>query len=425
MDKITKIGVGFATGRKSFKKVLKTYIFNLKESDFTDSEKLSVNLFVAYDVKYANTKSTDYTNINSQLLDMLDEAYFIGREKAQEEIADLLNQQVIDKRQAKLIFGRGYAGKRNMVLYKALKEKMDYLLFLDDDEYPLAVTNTRSSAVWGGQHVLITHLSNIRHADITNGYHCGYISPIPYIEFNDVLTEADFKIFIEAISNDIINWDTIKAVMENGGITYADTQVFVNHVAEEVQEVNHTKFISGSNLCINLTDPKRVNPFYNPPNARGEDTFLSTCLSDRKVLRVPCYTFHDGFSTYNHLLDGVLPTKLKNIKTDTEQVSERFYRACLGWIRYKPLLLYITQPEQYEEKIQQIKDQLALTLPRICSFFGREDFMKIGHELESYHRNVKKHYQDFIETQKAWKKICEFQKLNNGIKPSLDEENDR
>lgn len=409
MDKLTKIGVGFATGRKSFKKVLKTYIFNLKESDFTDSEKLSVNLFVAYDVKYANTKSTDYTNINSQLLDMLDEAYFIGREKAQEEIADLLNQQVIDKRQAKLIFGRGYAGKRNMVLYKALKEKMDYLLFLDDDEYPLAVTNTRSSAVWGGQHVLITHLSNIRHADITNGYHCGYISPIPYIEFNDVLTEADFKIFIEAISNDIINWDTIKAVMENGGITYADTQVFVNHAAEEVQEVNHTKFISGSNLCINLTDPKRVNPFYNPPNARGEDTFLSTCLSDRKVLRVPCYTFHDGFSTYNHLLDGVLPTKLKYIKTDTEQVSERFYRACLGWIRYKPLLLYITQPEQYEEKIQQIKGQLALTLPRICSFFGRADFMKIGHELESYHRNVKKHYQDFIETQKAWKKICEFQ----------------
>lgn len=409
MDKLTKIGVGFATGRKSFKKVLKTYIFNLKESDFTDSEKLSVNLFVAYDVKYANTKSTDYTNINSQLLDMLDEAYFIGRERAQEEIAGLLNQQVIDKRQAKLIFGRGYAGKRNMVLYKALKEKMDYLLFLDDDEYPLAVTNTRSSAVWGGQHVLITHLSNIRHADITNGYHCGYISPIPYIEFNDVLTEADFKIFIEAISNDIINWDTIKAVMENGGITYADTQVFVNHVAEEVQEVNHTKFISGSNLCINLTDPKRVNPFYNPPNARGEDTFLSTCLSDRKVLRVPCYTFHDGFSTYNHVLDGVLPTKLKYIKTDTEQVSERFYRACLGWIRYKPLLLYITQPEQYEEKIQQIKDQLALTLPRICSFFGRGDFMKIGHELESYHRNVKKHYQDFIETQKAWKKICEFQ----------------
>lgn len=402
-----KVGIGFATGRKSFKKVLKTYIYNWSESELTESKNVRLNLFVAYDVKYANTKSTDYTNVNAQLLDMIDESYFIGKEKIQEEISFLVNNKIINEKQAKLIFRRGYAGKRNIVLYMALKENIDYLIFLDDDEYPLAVTKTHSSAVWGGQHGLVSHLTNIKQADITNGYHCGYISPIPYIEFNDVLHESDFEVFIKAISNDIINWDTIKSVMENGGVTYADTKVLVNNVAEEVNEVNHTKFISGSNLCINLTDPNRVNPFYNPPNARGEDTFLSTCLSDRKVLRVPCYTFHDGFSTYNHLLDGVLPTKLKYIKADTEQVIERFYKACIGWIRYKPLLLYITQPDCYEEKIQEIREQLFITLPKICNFFGREDFMKIADALESYNRNVKKHYKDFIETKNAWEKIRE------------------
>ena len=119
-----------------------------------------------------------------------------------------------------------------------------------------------------------------------------------YFEFNDTLQESDFQTFIQAISNDIVNWDTIKSVMANGGVTYADTRVFLNGEAEEVEEVNHSKFISGSNLCINLTEPNRVNAFYNPPNARGEDTFLATCLHDRKVLRVPCYTFHDGFSMY-------------------------------------------------------------------------------------------------------------------------------
>lgn len=407
MDNITKVGIGFATGRKSFKKVLKTYIYNWSESELTESENVSLNLFVAYDVKYANTKSTDYTNVNAQLLDMVDESYFIGKEKIQEEISFLVHNKIINEKQAKLIFRRGYAGKRNIVLYMALKENIDYLIFLDDDEYPLAVTKTHSSAVWGGQHGLVSHLTNIKQADITNGYHCGYISPIPYIEFNDVLHESDFEVFIKAISNDIINWDTIKSVMENGGVTYADTKVLVNNVAEEVNEVNHTKFISGSNLCINLTDPNRVNPFYNPPNARGEDTFLSTCLSDRKVLRVPCYTFHDGFSTYNHLLDGVLPTKLKYIKADTEQVIDRFYKACIGWIRYKPLLLYITQPDCYEEKIQEIREQLFITLPKICKFFGREDFMKIADALESYNRNVKKHYKDFIETKNTWEKIRE------------------
>ena len=109
---------------------------------------------------------------------------------------------------------------------------------------------------------------------MTHGHHCGYISPIPYMEFNEIMTEGDFRSFIEAISNDIIKWDTLKCVMKNGGITYADTKVLTSDDAIEVEEINHAKFISGANLCINLTEPRRVFPFYNPPGARGEDTFL-------------------------------------------------------------------------------------------------------------------------------------------------------
>ncbi len=75
-----------------------------------------------------------------------------------------MQENVINKAQARLIFGSGYAAKRNIVLYTALKNNMDYLVFLDDDEYPVAVTNTRSSAIWGGQHVLATHLRNIEQA---------------------------------------------------------------------------------------------------------------------------------------------------------------------------------------------------------------------------------------------------------------------
>jgi len=402
------VGIGFATGRRSFQKVLKTYIYSWRESDLTENKKVSLNLLVAYDLKYSNTKSTDYTNINTKLLDLIDDTYFLGKAKMQEEIDFLVNNKIIDERQAKLIFGRGYAAKRNAILYMALKAKLDYLIFLDDDEYPLAVTNTRSTTIWGGQQVLETHLTYIKDADITNGHHCGYISPIPYLEFNDVMSELDFQTFVKAISNDIINWDNIKSVMNNGGVTYANTKVLVSEKAEEVSEINHTKFISGSNLCINLTDPNRVNVFYNPPHARGEDTFLSTCLTKSKVMRVPCYAFHDGFSTYNHLLDGVLPIRLKYIKADTEQIVERFYRACIGWIRYKPLLQYITQPDNFEEKVIEIRKQLAETLPKICEYFKRDDFMKVSEEFESYQRNVKKHYNEFIQTQKAWENIREY-----------------
>lgn len=407
-EKKIKVGIGFATGRKSFQKILKTYVYNWKESGLTDKENVSLNLLVAYDLKYSNTKSTDYTNVSKDVLSLVDDSYFIGGNEIRKEIEYLVKENIINEDQAKLFFGSGYAAKRNSLLYTAIKNDIDYLIFLDDDEYPMAVTKTRSTAIWGGQEVLSTHLKNIKNADITNGHHCGYISPIPYMEFNDTMTETDFRLFIESISNDILNWDSVHSVMNNGGVTYADTKILISEEAQEVTEVNHTKFISGANLCINLTDPKRVSPFYNPPGARGEDTFLSTCLSEHKVLRVPCYTFHDGFSTYNHLMDGVLPIKLKYIQADSEAIITRFYKACIGWIRYKPLLLYITQREQYDEKINEMRDKLNITLPKICEYFGRDDFSKISNELERYNKNVKKHYAKFIETQEIWSNICEF-----------------
>lgn len=407
-DKTVKVGIGFATGRRSFQKVLKTYVYGWLESGMTGKDNVELDLLVAYDLEYTNTKIKDYTNISRDVRDIIHKTYFYSSKAIAKEVDYLIDEDVITEKEAKLLFGGGYAGKRNSILYGAVKNKLDYLLFLDDDEYPMAVTKTRATAVWGGQRVIADHLSHIPDADITNGHHCGYISPIPYLSFNDTLPESDFRLFIEAISNDIVNWDSISALMKNGGATYADVKILTTDEAKEVREVNHTKFISGANLGINLTQPPRVSPFYNPPGARGEDTFLSTCLSDRKVMRIPCYTFHDGFSTYSHLMDGVLPIQLMYIKADSEAVVTRFFKACIGWIRYKPLLLYITQRDKYEDKIRQMRENLHATLPQICAYFGRDDFMDIAKELERFHANVKKHYSQFIETRQAWEKIMIF-----------------
>lgn len=405
--KMINVGIGFSTGRKNFQRVLRSYIYNFNEFGFADKMLVSLNLFVAYDLAYQKTKVTDYTNLRPELAAQIHSSKFIGGDSIKEEIDYLIEENVIDLKEAKLIFGKGYAARRNAILYNAIKQKMDYLIFLDDDEYPLAVTNTKESAIWGGQHVLSTHLSYINQADITHGHHCGYISPIPYIEFDDTLTESDFRFFIEAISNDILNWDSIMKTMNNGGVTYADTNVLISNHAFEVKEVNHAKFISGANLCINLTEPLRISPFYNPPGARGEDTFLSTCLSEKKVLRVPCYTFHDGFSTYNSLLEGVLPTRLSFARADNEIAVNRFYKACIGWIRYKPLLLYITQPEGYVEKIEEMRHKLKETLPKMAAYFKYPNFMNGLGELEKYDRNVGQHYKAFQETQAIWAKIME------------------
>lgn len=409
MEKKTiKLGIGFATGRKAFRKVMNSYIYSWNEYNKNNHAGISISLFAAYDLSYSNTQSTDYTNLDQDIVDSFEEIVFISEKTLKRTAMELTEESGLTEEDIRLIFASGYAGKRNSILYAAIMHKMDYLLFLDDDEYPVAVTNTKERCLWSGQYIIPMHLETIANADITNGYHCGYISPIPNIRYNDLLSEKDFQKFIGAISNDVINWESIQSIMKNGGVTYADTSVLTSLQTFPLEEINHCKFITGSNLCINLTDPKRVFPFYNPPGARGEDTFLSTLLTDRTVVKVPSYTFHDGFSAYKHLLDGVLPIRLDEVAANSEAIVTRFYNACIGWVRYKPLLLHITDPEGAEEKIHLIQETLEEVLPKISAYFENENFLRLLPEFNKYSRNAKKHNKRFADTQDSWKRMMEY-----------------
>jgi septum formation topological specificity factor MinE len=404
-QEIINMGIGFVTGRKNFRKVLKTYVYRWKQTSAAIKNKVRLHLFVAYDLDYNHTQIDDYVNIRPDILDIIDSVFFISKSMIQNEIIMLDNQKIVSQKDATLFFDKGYAGHRNTILYYALKRKIDYLIYLDDDEYPVAVTRTRNIPVWSGQDIFATHLMHLGNADITNGLHCGYISPIPHIEFSNIVTESDFRLFIEAISNDILEWDKIRRLMNDGGVTYANPQIFIDDTVQEVKEINHAKFISGSNLGINLMNPKRVKPFFNPPKARGEDAFFFFFLSEHRVLRVPCYTFHDGFSIYSDLLDGVLPLQLKHVDANTERVVSRFYKACIGWVRYKPLYLFITKPDRFAEETVTIKSKLAATVPKLCKYFDNPCFQKIIAEFDKYCRKAVSHHQLFLDNQRIWEHI--------------------
>lgn len=405
-----RMGIGFATGRRNFRKVLAAYIntWEATKNGLPAGSDVKLHLFVAYDVEYHNTKSTDYTNLPQEIVDAFESITFVGAKNTLRSLERLRDSSKFTQSELTSVFGAGYAGKRNAVLFAAIENQMDYFLFLDDDEYPMAVTNNHDTCLWSGQQVFISHLKEIGAADYTNGFHCGYISPIPQIKFNKILGEEDFKLFVEAISNDIINWTSIKALMESGGVTYASTEVLTTNKAEDVPLIGGCKFISGANLCINLKNPKKTLPFFNPPGARGEDTFLSTLLKDRTVRRIPCYTFHDGFSIYQHLLDGVLPIHLSAITTNSAVVNLRFLNACIGWVRYKPLLTYITAPEEYEQRMKLIKTALVQTLPKLAEFFQDKRFYNIVVEFDKYSKNVKRHYNQFASAQRTWERIMDI-----------------
>jgi hypothetical protein len=401
-NKKINVGIGFVTGRKDFKKVAKAYIQSFSENDELDCEQYALHLFVAYDLNYKGTQVSDYQITDEELLSVVDSAHYLGPSAISTEADTLVKDKVITAREAKLIFGEGYAMKRNAVLYFAVKNKMDSIIFLDDDEYPIANIRLEQGIAWKGQEILSAHIKGIQKADMTHGHHCGYISPIPQFRFNETLSEDEFHTFIGAISNDIINWESVKEKMEAGGVTYASAEIMEHTQTEWVEAVDGMKFISGANLAICLKETDKIFPFYNPPGARGEDTFLSTCISDCRVLKVGCYTFHDAYSAYGQLLSGILPEHLKEIDTETPFASKRFLQAAIGWIRYKPLLLYITQPKEYLKKMESIEEALKAVLPKFCQYFGNNDFQIILKEFRQYRALVNEHFTDFENTKKAW-----------------------
>ncbi len=402
------IGIGFATGRKSFLNVLRAYIFHLSESNFLAKNNLALSLFVAYDTKYNNTCRGDYDNLTDDEKSIFYSCHFIGPDDITNEIESLLNQGIVELKDAEFCFGSGYAVQRNIIQYYALKNKVDYLIFMDDDEYPLAVTKSQDTCLWSGQHVLEEHVKYLQFSDFTNGYHCGYISPMPSIEFDGILEESTFKNFTDALSSDVLKWDYVKQTILMGGVTYADKNVLMEHKAQPIVEINGAKPISGGNLGINLTDARRTLPFFNPPGARGEDSFLSTCIVDRNVKAIPVYTFHDGFGFYSSLLRGVLPLELKKISLyDSAAVIERFYKACIGWIRYKPLYTYLTQRESYRDIIDCAKSNLEASIEPVCAYFNNWNFTDVLEELNAYDKCVGEHYEKFCRSNEVWSKIVE------------------
>jgi hypothetical protein len=407
-----KTGIGFVTGRKGFKNLFRTYVNSWNEAGFVEDPSMTMRLFVAYDLSYSGTNPSDYKRVDAALASKLDGLSYFGSTRIAEERRTLVREGVLDTQEAELLFGDGYGKKRNAVVWFALRAGMDRLLFIDDDEYPISVERGEPLH-WRGQSILGAHLHASAEADVTHGRHCGYISPIPKVLFDDTLPEGVFAEFIEALSNDIVSWDTIKrVVIGDGGVTYADPAVVAGMEPVEVPSVKGMKFISGANLCLNLRKGGADSPFFNPPGARGEDTFLSTCFEDKKVLRVPAYTFHDAFLRYQALLHGVLPRRLTPVDARDPGVVKRFAKAAIGWVRYKPLLTYITDRSQYEATIESMRSTFERHGPLLRSYFNAAEFTKLMPELKRYTRRVPEHFELFQRTKEAWTKALPWARAN-------------
>lgn len=403
------IAIGFVTGRPNVCNIINTYYEYVKKQMQSFYKFTNISFYILYDLDYQDAKKEDFYNLKPEIFE---EENIKVKYITPEDVAEL-KQKMMDKyklttENVNAIIGNGHAKGRNTVMYSAYCDNMDYLLFWDDDEYPVACLKNEDGTIsWQMQDNVLKHIETMEkyNADVTIGYHCGYISPIPYMNFENEENEQAINHFIKAISNEIVTWESIKEKYEkSNGVTFAENSI-LNGEPYELLSEDGNKFVAGSTLCINLNHIEKIPAFYNPVNARGEDTFFSLNLAEAKVMKVPVYHFHDGFLKYRQIMSNKFPKTLRLIRHSEDTVEKRFYKACLGWIKYKPLLVYILEKDKYRDIINDVYNRLEKSIPKINSLYPNYDFRQITEALKTYDQNVENDYNSYIEVNNIWNEL--------------------
>lgn len=401
-------GIGFISGRPNVCKIINSYeqfmVEQLKDLDV----EVNITIYILYDLNYQHTIRTDFYGILPKAYKNMKIKY-ITPENILEYEKILMSRYGMKKEEAQLFVGNGYAKARNTILYCAMQHKMDYILFWDDDEYPVANVMDNGQLLWVKQKNILKHIENIENAEVTMGYRCGMMNPVPYIQYSDEITEDDYRNFINALENEVISWKKIQAMRENTNcISYADLAIANGEKGKEyMEDLGRENFVLGSGICLNLDNIEKMPAFYNPPNARGEDTFFSCSLreKDARVLRVPTYHFHDSFLQFMGIMKEKYPKKLNKTVLADAEIEQRFLKASIGWTRYKPLLYYIKDRENYKNIIEEARDNLKKSVKKINTAFSTCDFGCLLKELNKYDQDVEKHYQEYLKVNELWDKF--------------------
>jgi len=357
MNEKINFGIGFITGRPNICNIINNYYKFLLEQVKELDKEVSFTFFILYDLNYLNTKEEEFHNIEPEVFKKINIKY-ISPDDVVEKNKSVKKKFNLTQKEADLLIGKGYAKARNTILYEAIEDGIDYLLFWDDDEYPLAAIRNGDEIQWKKQENVAQHIKNIENVDITYGHRCGMISPLPYVKCEGKLTKEIYKDFIDALENEVISWDKVQRMYKNdSGIGFAEKDIAdYTRKVEELEGIGKENFVLGSGICLNLRHLDKIPAFYNPPGARGEDTFFSCSLAEKnaKVLRIPVYHFHDAFLKFQFLMEEKYPKTLKKIKSDDSSIELRFRRTTEGWAKYKPLLCYINNREDYEKTIRNM-----------------------------------------------------------------------
>lgn len=363
-----KFLVTVTTGRAAMRETVAALARHFAEFGHLPAD---ITLLINYDPEYEGTAASGFA-LPASLAASFGRVLYLGPGDARRAGCWLAGQGVGDLAVRLVTQPTGFGGRKNLALLTALREKVDAVLFWDDDEYPLVWAGNEASPQWYATDVLNAHQQALAAgADVSSGFWSGFVSPVPQ-DLTHFLSAKTLRALGEALSDGTETFAPDSLLTPGNFVKPAA----VPPVNGEIEMVRGGKWVSGGNLGVQAAAIRsgRVPPFYTPPGSRGDDSLLSLRLQKAKVWSVQAGIFHDCFGMYPEVAQGARPSVEKIASLRQPTVENRFAAALEAWLAYAPLFLRFSVPaaeetnrRRMDEALRRVDEGLAAEQPRLAA----------------------------------------------------------
>jgi hypothetical protein len=288
-----------------------------------------------------------------------------------------------------------YGAYRNAILIEAILQGVDYLLFFDSDVKPEVLINLKDGQPhWQEVDFVGIHLARLERSEVlaTTSEYSGYyiIPPMAFDGLSELLIGLGKELSLDYM-------------------TLCDIHGCLNLGTQTPGPSVPTDKLLGGNLGLSLNQPWNLAPFFSTIyefddqciKGRGEDTLLGKALSvnQSQLLDVDLRIFHDTYDDFPTLPDIF-----------REDVQDRFYYACLGWIGRNPFLNWFRskmglKDDFFKEEMRPQAESLAVGAKKAARFFENPKFERLPEALEASMATLPESIERYRRLVGGWEKL--------------------
>ncbi|MGM0379537.1 MAG: hypothetical protein ACQEQE_07305 [Bacillota bacterium] len=286
-----------------------------------------------------------------------------------------------------------YGKNRNNVLVQAIIDNMDILFFVDDDVKPSILVK---------QHGKIKELK----IDFFKRH-------LEYLKDNVYVTSSDYSGYYIVPPMNFDNMEHLIRGLQKGALfkkSFVNEPGYLTVNKLNKRQVSKTDKVLGGNLALRLEIFKDILPFFSGTYrvkgdcflTRGEDTLLGLTIKDVKnkhFLDIDLKIFHDTFSDF---------PKPPDILHD-EDVKDRFFYACMGWIGRNSFLNWILNRD-LQKYYTRTRKALRIGAPAIAKYLDDERFLILPEALNASYKNLDNMLIDYYKLRNNWEIFIDKQK---------------